>query len=120
MNTHKYMYTPTLTQPLSLAETERSRGGQLAAQLNDNSQPKFGAVARTSSAPRPESAGQVAGRPGPPLADPLAYKARPITMGPLRRASWMNTHKYMYTPTLTQPLSLAETERSALNSAGVD
>eukprot|EP01047_Picozoa_sp_COSAG01_P045640 COSAG01_NODE_4221_length_5227_cov_3.990445_8_plen_23_part_01 len=23
MNTHKYMYTPTLTQPLSLAETER-------------------------------------------------------------------------------------------------
>ena len=59
------------------------RGGQLAAQLNDDSQPKFGAVARTSSAPRPETAGQVAGRPGPPLADPLAYQARPITMGPL-------------------------------------
>ena len=48
---------------------------------------EIGAVARTSSAPRPETAGQVAGRPGPPLADPLAYQARPITMGPLRRAS---------------------------------
>ena len=56
---------------------------------------EIGAVARTSFAPRPESAGRVAGRPGPPLADPLAYQARPITMGPLRRASYENTHKYM-------------------------
>jgi hypothetical protein len=29
------------------------------------------------------------------LADPLAYQARPITMGPLGQASSKNTHKYM-------------------------
>ena len=77
-----------------MAPTSRC-SGQLAAQPSDNSQPKFGAVARASSAPRPEAAGQVAGRPGPPLADPLAYKARPITMGPLGRGI-MEIYTQMY------------------------
>ena len=74
------------------------RSGQLATQPSGDSQPKFGAVARTSSAPRPETAGQVAGRPGPPLADPLAYQARPITMGPLGRGHHRDIHNYMDTP----------------------
>ena len=80
-----------------MAPTSRC-SGQLAAQPRDNSQPKFGAVARASSAARPEAAGQVAGRPGPPLADPLAYKARAITMGPLKAGHHGHTHKCMNTP----------------------
>jgi hypothetical protein len=82
------------------------RGGQLATRPNDDSQPKFGAVARASSAARPEAAGQVAGRPGPPLADPLAYKARPITMGPLKAGHHGDTHKCMNTPH-SQPATAA-------------
>ena len=44
---------------------------------------------------QPETAGRVAGRPWLPLADSLAFQARPITMRPLGLHIMMNIHIYM-------------------------